>query len=106
MNRREVIAGLMLPLFARSAWAQKPMRRIGVLMDAGEDLEGRSWVEAFRRGLAKLGWGDGREVQLDVRWGGADIEHIRANATDLASSKPDVILVYAVRVLNAMRQAT
>ena len=44
----------------------------------------------------ELGWADGRDVQIDVRWGGADIDHIRASAADLVSSKPDVILVYSV----------
>jgi putative ABC transport system substrate-binding protein len=41
-----------------------------------------------------------------VRWGGADIDYIRASAADLVSTKPDVILVYAIRVLTAMRDAT
>ena len=45
-------------------------------------------------------------MQIDVRWGGADIDYIRTSAADLVNSKPDVILVYSVRVLNAMRQAT
>jgi putative ABC transport system substrate-binding protein len=45
-------------------------------------------------------------VQIDVRWGGADIDYIRASAADLVNSKPEVILVYSIRVLNAMRQAT
>jgi ABC-type uncharacterized transport system substrate-binding protein len=41
-----------------------------------------------------------------VRWGSADIDHIRSSAADLVTSKPDVILVYGVRALNPMRQAT
>ena len=62
------------------------------------------------RGFAKIyNNSAGRTVvtlQLDVRWGGADIDYIRASAADLVSTKPDVILVYAIRVLNAMQDAT
>ena len=61
------------------------------------------------RGLGKgfkSWWTEGRDVHIDLRWGGADIDYIRASASELVSSKPDVILVYSVRVLNAMREAT
>jgi ABC-type uncharacterized transport system substrate-binding protein len=54
--------------------------------------------------LQQLGWADG--LQIDVRWGGADIDYIRASAAELVNSKPDVIVVYSTRVLNAMREAT
>ena len=60
----------------------------------------------FRQKLHELGWTDGRDVQIDLVWGGGDIEGIRASAAKMVSSKPDVILVYSVRVLNAVRQAT
>ena len=63
-------------------------------------------MAAFRDKLQELGWAEGREVQIDVRWGGADINYIRASAADLVGVRPDVILVYSVRVLNAMQQAT
>jgi putative ABC transport system substrate-binding protein len=82
------------------------MRRIGVLVGAGADPQGQSWIMAFQQGLEKFGWTPGRDVHIDVRWGGADIDYIRASASELVGSKPDVILVYSVRVLNAMRQAT
>ena len=75
-------------------------------LGAADDPQGRSWIAGFRRKLQESGWKDGSDLHVDVRWGGADIEHIRAGAADLVSSRPDVILVYAIRVLNAMRQAT
>jgi ABC-type uncharacterized transport system substrate-binding protein len=107
VRRRELIALLggtvSLPLAAR---AQQRARRIGVLVGAGSDLQGQSWLMGFRRKLQELGWADARDVQIDVRWGGGDIDYIRSTAADLVSSKPDVILVYGVRALNALREAT
>jgi len=108
MRRRAFIkllggAAAAWPLGAR---AQQRVRRIGVLLGFGNDSQGLSWMAGFRQKLQELGWADGRDVQIDVRWGGGDIDYIRATAADLANSKPDVILVYSVRVLNAMRQAT
>jgi putative tryptophan/tyrosine transport system substrate-binding protein len=96
---------------AASAWplavhAQQRARRVGVLIGTGNDLQGQFWVAAFRRRLQELGWSDGPDLQIDVRWGSADIDHIRSSAADLVTSKPDVILVYGVRALNPMRQAT
>ena len=61
-------------------------------------------IAGFRQTLQGLGWAD--DLQIDVRWGGADITHIHASAADLVRSKPGVIVVYSVRVLNAMWQAT
>jgi putative ABC transport system substrate-binding protein len=86
--------------------AQQGIRRIGILMGTGDDLQGQSWITAFRRKLQELGWMDGRDIKIEVIWGGGDIEHIRARAADLVSSKPDVILVYSVRVLNEVRRRT
>jgi putative ABC transport system substrate-binding protein len=73
MKRREFIAGLggavAWPLIAR---AQQPdhMRRIGVLMPGTEgDQDGQSRITGFQQGLAKLGWTEAGNVQIDYRWG-------------------------------------
>jgi ABC-type uncharacterized transport system substrate-binding protein len=107
LKRREFITFLG----GAAAWplvshGQQRARRVGVLVGSGNDLQSQFWLAAFRRRLQELGWLDGRDLQIDVRWGGADIDHIRANAADLVSSRPDVILVYGVRALNPLRQAT
>jgi putative ABC transport system substrate-binding protein len=81
-------------------------RRIGILVGTGNDAQGRSWVAAFRQELTNLGWVEGNNIQVDLVWGGGDINHIRAAAAEMVKSKPDVILVYSVRVLNLIRQAT
>ena len=92
MKRREFIAGLgsaaAWPVVAR---AQQPgrMRRIGVLMGFDEnDPEGKPRYSAFTRGLADLGWTDGRNVRIDLRWGGGDINRIRALAQELVGLQP------------------
>ena len=108
MRRREFITLLggtvaAWPLIAR---AQQRIRRVGVLIGTGNDLQGQSWIAGFRRKLDQLGWADGRDVQIDLVWGGGDIDGIRVSAAKMVSSNPDVILVYSVRVLNAVRQAT
>jgi putative ABC transport system substrate-binding protein len=109
MKRREFItllggAAATWPLAAH-AQAER-MRRIGVLVGTGNDAQGRSWMAAFQQRLEQLGWLDGRNIEIDLVWGGADIDHIRTSATKMVSSKPDLIFVYSVRVLNVVRQAT
>jgi putative tryptophan/tyrosine transport system substrate-binding protein len=109
MKRREVITLLggaaMWPLAVRAQQRER-IRHIAVLMGEGDDPQGQSWIAGFRQGLAELGWLDGRNVQVDVHWGGADIDYIRRTAAELARSNPDVILPHTSRVLNAVREAT
>ena len=98
MRRRDfikVIAGSAVawPLAVR---AQQPerMRRIGVLMGYREnDLEGPAFFSAFREGLQKLGWIEGRNIRLDTRWASpADTEARQRLAKELVALQPDVIL--------------
>jgi putative tryptophan/tyrosine transport system substrate-binding protein len=97
MTRREFIALLgggaaaVWPLAAR---AQQPerMRRIGVLMGAVEsDPARQSQLTAFRGALAKLGWREGSNLGIEVRWGG-DPELCARYATELVALGPEVIL--------------
>ena len=87
MNRREIIAGLgtavAWPLAARAQQGDR-VRRIGVLMPGDEnDPRRKSFVSAFRQALADLGWTDGRNVRIDLRWTGDNINQIRALAKEL-----------------------
>ena len=64
------------PLAARAQQGNR-VRRIGVLMAYDEnDPEGKAYVSAFIQALADLGWTVGRNVRMDPRWGGADINRI------------------------------
>jgi len=110
MRRREFIAGLgsaaAWPLVAR---AQQPdrMRRIGVLMSFDEnDPEGKLRYSAFTQALADLGWTDGRNVRMDVRWGRADINRIRAFARELVGLQPDIIVPTGTPATVALQRET
>jgi putative ABC transport system substrate-binding protein len=97
MRRREFIAGLTgaaaWPLLAGAQQQPERMRRIGVLMGGDEnDPLAKSLVSAFAQALANLGWTDGRNVRMDLRWGRADINRIRALAQELVGLQPDVIV--------------
>ena len=97
MRRRELIKLIVGTAASRpiSAGAQQPdrMRRIGVLMGFAEsDREGQAFVAAFRDGLQKLGWSEGRNIQIDYRWTALDKELIQRFAKELVVLQPDLIL--------------
>jgi putative ABC transport system substrate-binding protein len=110
VRRREFIAGLggvvAWPMVAR---AQQPnrMRRIAVLMGWDEnDPEAKAFLSGFTQGLAELGWTDGRDVRIDVRWGAGDVDRIRPLAKEVVDLKPDVILATTTSVTAAMQRET
>ena len=111
MRRREFItllggAAVAWPLTAR---AQQPerMRRIGVLAPtAPDDAEAQTRFAALRQGLQRFGWIEGRNLQIDARWGAGDAGAIGRAATELAALAPDVIVASgsaAAAILQATR---
>jgi putative ABC transport system substrate-binding protein len=110
MRRREFITLLggaaAWPVAAR---AQQParMRRIGVLMTFGEgDPGGQARVAAFREGLRKLGWEEGRNIRVDTRWATADVASIERLAKELVALQPDLILSNNTPTTAALLQQT
>jgi putative ABC transport system substrate-binding protein len=96
MKRREFIAAFggaaAWPLAARAQQRDR-VRRIGVLMSYDEnDPLARSGVSAFTQALAGLGWADGRNVRMDLRWAGGDTNRSRALAQELVGLRPDIIV--------------
>ena len=80
------------PLAARAQQSDKT-RLIGVLISYAEsDRTGWSDVAAFRGGLAKLGWTEGSDLRIELRWGNADPDRIRTLAKELIDLRPDFIL--------------
>ena len=110
MKRRQFITLLGgATAWALAARAQKPepLRRIGVLMNvAATDSEGQAQVAAFLEALQQLGWGEGRNVRVDTRWGENDVELDRRYATELLAFAPDVILASSTLSVAALRRVT
>jgi putative ABC transport system substrate-binding protein len=63
-------------------------------------------VSAFTRALADLGWSDGRNVRMDLRWAGADVNRIRALAQELVGLKPDIIVTNGTNPTVAVQRET
>ena len=92
-----------------SGSAQQPdrVRRIGVLMGFLEsDPEAQARVAAFREGLQKLGWTEGRNVQIDTRWAALDAQAMQRFAKELVGLQPDVILAHTTPATLAAQQET
>jgi hypothetical protein len=107
MRRREFIAGLGAAAWPVVARAQQPerVRRIGVLMSFVEnDPVGKPFIPAFTQALADLGWTVGRNVRIDVRWGGSDINLIQAFAQELVGLQPDIIVTVGTPATAAVQQ--
>ena len=107
MRRREFIAliGGVAALSSQAASAQNPggVRRIGVLLSLAEsDPEGKAQFSGFTQGLAELGWVEGRNLRMEVRWGRGDIDRIRTFAKELVALQPDVILAHGTPVTAAL----
>ena len=83
------------------------MRRIGVLMSTrANDPEGKARLAAFQEGLQVLGWADGRNARIDIRWSEGRTEDIRKFATELVAFAPEVILASGGSVVGPLLQVT
>ena len=110
MRRREFIAALgtavAWPLATR---AQQPerMRRIAVLMYPDEnDPDAKALLFAFTQSLAELGWIDGRNLLIDVRWAAANVDRVRMYAKELVDLHPDVVHGNNTPVITAFQRET
>ena len=83
------------------------MRRIGVRMGiSANDPEGQARIAAFLQSLQQLGWTDGRNVQIDTRWGAGDADRLRKFAAELVALAPDVILASGGSAVGPLLQVT
>jgi putative tryptophan/tyrosine transport system substrate-binding protein len=108
MRRREFIVGFAgaaaWPLRAGAQQGDR-VRRFGVLMPFDENdpvMERR--YSAFTQALADLGWADGRNVRMDLRWYGDDIGRIRAHAHELVGLQPDIIMTDSTAATVALQR--
>ena len=110
LRRREFIAGLggaaAWPLAARAQQGTR-VRRIGVLIPGDEnDPLMKSQVSTLTQALADSGWIDGRNMRMDLRGGGGDINRIRALAHELVGVQPDISLVNGTAATVALQRET
>jgi putative ABC transport system substrate-binding protein len=109
VRRREFITLLggvaaTWPLAARAQQAER-MRRIGVLMNrAADNPDGQARLAAFQQTLQQLGWSEGRNVRIDIRWGADDVERERRYAAELIELAPDIILAGGTLSMAALQQ--
>ncbi|HEV8466973.1 MAG TPA: ABC transporter substrate binding protein [Pseudolabrys sp.] len=115
MRRREFIsllagaAAAPAILHPHSAHAQQDgrVRRIGVLSSTNEeDLTSQAVLAAFRQRLVQLGWDEGRNLRLEMRFSEANIDRQNANVDDLVNLAPDVIVVGGASATRALQQRT
>jgi putative tryptophan/tyrosine transport system substrate-binding protein len=111
MRRREFItflsgAAATWPFGAR---AQQPdrMRRIGVLMTTSEtDAAAKANLMSFTQELMRLGWTDGANIRMDIRWANANVDRMQMFAKELVDLQPDVIFAHATPVTAAFQRQT
>jgi putative ABC transport system substrate-binding protein len=90
-------------------WAQQSelVRRIGILVNLSDnDPDGQAVVTAFRDELQRLGWSDGRNVHIDMRWGAGDRERYRKLAAESVGLTPDTVLAATSDAVVALQKAS
>jgi putative tryptophan/tyrosine transport system substrate-binding protein len=109
MRRRTFIEGIAAlgvawPFAARAQQGER-VRRIGVLMNrAASDPQGQARVAAFKGTMQQLGWTEGRNVQIDVRWGEDDFDLAQKNAAQLIALAPEIIFALGTLSVASLRR--
>src|SRR6516225_9725832 len=110
MRRREFMAGLgsavAWPVVARAQQADR-VRHVGALMNGDPgDAIGQGDLLAFRQGLMELGWIEGRNIDIELRWPGGDVERAQSFAKELVGLRPDVLLARTTPAVDALKKQT
>jgi putative ABC transport system substrate-binding protein len=110
MKRREFLALLggtaACPLTARAIEPVR-MRRVGVLLGGAEhDLDWQRLEPAFEQELHRHGWSRGRDIRIDFRWPGDEIDRINAHAIELVELGPEVVVTATIYGVRAIRRRT
>jgi ABC-type uncharacterized transport system substrate-binding protein len=112
MKRREFItllggATAAWPLAARAQQQVDRLPRIGVLTPFAEsDPEAQTWFKAFVQGMQAVGWTDGRNIRVDVRWAGGAVDRIQRLAKELVDLRPEVVFAMTTSSVNAVLRET
>jgi putative ABC transport system substrate-binding protein len=110
MRRRDFIKAVVTsaaawPISARAQ--QVRIRRVGLILGLAEnDPEASARVKAFRLGLRDLEWIEGRNIHIDNRFAGSNLELVNKHVAELVRSQPEVIVANTTPVMKALRPAT
>jgi len=108
MRRREFItlvggAAATWPIAARAQRSERT-RRVSVLVGLDEsDLEAQKRIKAFRIGMRDLGWIEGRNIQVEIRFTGSDLESINKHVAEVTRLAPDIIVANSTPIIAALR---
>ena len=110
MRRRAFITliggATVWPLCAR-AQQDGRMPRVAVLTPYAEsDPEAQVWFKAFVQGMQAVGWTDGRNIRIDVRWAGGEVDRIQRLAKELVDLQPEVVFAMTTPSVNAILRET
>jgi putative tryptophan/tyrosine transport system substrate-binding protein len=109
VRRREFIAGLgaaaALPVAALAQQTDR-VRRIGVLLGWDDNTVAKAWFSGFTQGISELGWTDGRDLRMDLRWAAGNVDRMRRFAKELVGLGPDLILASTTPVTAALQRET
>jgi putative ABC transport system substrate-binding protein len=108
VRRREFItlvggSAATRPFAARAAQGERVRRVAFLSLMTQNDPDVKLLRSAFHDRLHELGWLDGRDIRIDYRWAGPDVESLRAHATELARSNPDLIVADSTAALTVLR---
>jgi putative ABC transport system substrate-binding protein len=110
VNRREFITLLSgvaaWPLAAR-AQQPGPMRRIGILMGGAKgDSQNEVGLTAFTKALQELGWTEGNNIRIDIRWAAGNVERMKNFAKELVGLQPDLLIAHTTQPTAALQRET
>jgi putative ABC transport system substrate-binding protein len=111
MKRREFITlvggAVTWPVVARAQQSDR-MRRIGVLTGGSTEgsADAKANITAFKQGLQRLGWTEGRNIRIDYRFGAGNVANVRKYAAQLVALSPDLILAIGTSTIRPLLQAT
>lgn len=106
-RRRLLTAGFAAAasVYLRAAWPQRRLWRIGY-HSAGSAKSNAGWLDAFRKGMADLGWSETRQYVIDTRYADGEVAAIPRLAGELVATDPDVLLTTGSNSLKALAQLT
>jgi ABC-type uncharacterized transport system substrate-binding protein len=114
MRRREFItlvggtavAFTAWPFAARAQQAERMPRVVVLIPYAESDPDAQTWFKSFVQGMQALGWTDGRNIRIDVRWTGGDADRIQRLAKELVDLHPEVVFAITTPSVNAVLRET